>query len=149
MERKYKIAALIVIVLIALVLFFRSNIAPSMKPQTTYTLEIDTYLEDGKPVNETLGSMMLYYLTSDTAESSAVLINTYQFSPNVTDRIRVPTGTQWLLISCDLRRGFDPALRHIFDWNSIIYDYANSTFYVDLNRVSQPKIVLELYFFGP
>jgi hypothetical protein len=153
MERKYKIASLIVIVLIAVVLL-TSQTATHMKPQTTYTLQINTFLENriqNKPesVDETLGTVTLSYIPSDTSESNTVPINSYKFSLNITDTIKVPTGTQWLLITCDLKNGFEPDLRHTFDWNSIIYDYVNSTFYVDLNRVSQPEIILELYFYGP
>jgi hypothetical protein len=149
MNRRYKIASLIGIVVIALVLLTRQTL-PTLKPQTTYTVEISTFVQNrSESANGALGTLTLSYILGDTSELNTVVIKSYPFSPIIKDTIKIPTDARWLLIGCDLRTGLEPDLRHTFDWNSVIYDYANSTFYVDLSRLSQPDIVLELYFYGP
>lgn len=147
MNRNYKIASLTAIVVIALVLLTRQTL-PGVKPQTTYAVEISTFVQNrSQSVNETLGTLTLSYIPADTSESNTVVIKSYSFSPTIRDTIRIPTDTRWLLIECNLRTGVEPDLRHTFDWNSVIYNYANGTFYVDLSRLGQPEIIVELYFY--
>jgi len=153
MDRGYKIASLVGVVLVVLVVLTFQGL-PALKPQVTYTLEISTFVQNrSTSANGNPGSLILYYIPADasaeTSESNTVLINTYQISPTIRDTIKIPKDTIWLLIRCDLNSGFEPDTRHTLAWNSVIYNYASDTFYVNLSQLSQPEVNLELYFYGP
>jgi hypothetical protein len=153
MDRVYKIAALVGVVLVVLVVLTLQSL-PVLKPKATYALEISTYVEKrSESVNGPPGTLTLYYIpadtSADTSEPSTVLIKSYPIDPTIRDTIKIPQDTVWLLIRCDLNSGFEPDLRHTFAWNSAIYDYAYDTFYVNLSQLSQPEVNLELYFYGP
>ncbi len=149
MNRRYKIASLIGVAVIVLVILTKQTL-PTMKPQTSYAVEISTFVQNRpQPLNETLGSLTLSYIPADTSELNIVNIKSYPINPIIKDTIKIPSDTHWLLIECNLKSGFEPDLRHTLGWNSVIYNYANGTYYVDLTRLGQPEIILELYFYGP